>query len=320
MASKLSPRNHGRTAARTFTAGLNPNLYKILYLHWTSGSASDLLRQIALELDLEPAHYRGDLVRQISQAIVHLNQSKKQHPILICDEAQLLRYPALEQLPLLLNFDMDSSHYLTLLLVGEPLLRRTLSLQMHEPLRQRIAVQYHLDGLSREELDAYLTHQLKTAGVSQPLLDETARQALYQATKGILRKVNKLVLTALRLAATRKAATVNEAILLDATSEALLRRTPRRRRFSRWRNFWNDSRPLRRRAWWNRASYRCRASCLSAGSRRSANPCWWRISRFRWRPALIGWAFRYRLRAACSFASSSCPSRSLSAVWQPCGM
>jgi general secretion pathway protein A len=211
------------TAARTFTAGLNPNLYRILYLHWTSGSALDLLRQIAQELDLEPAHYRGDLVRQISQAIVHLNQSKKkQHPILICDEAQLLRHPALEQLPLLLNFDMDSSHYLTLLLVGEPLLRRTLSLQMHEPLRQRIAVQYHLDGFSREELDAYLAHQLKAAGVSQPLLDETARQALYQATKGIPRKVNKLVLTALRLAATRKVSVVNEAILLDATAEALL--------------------------------------------------------------------------------------------------
>jgi type II secretory pathway predicted ATPase ExeA len=43
------------TAARTFSAGLNPNLYKILYLHWTSGSALDLLRQIALELGIEPA-------------------------------------------------------------------------------------------------------------------------------------------------------------------------------------------------------------------------------------------------------------------------
>jgi general secretion pathway protein A len=210
------------TAARTFSAGLNPSLYKILYLHWTSGSALDLLRQIALELGIEPAHYRGDLVRQISEAIVHLNRSKKQHPILICDEAQLLRHPALEQLPLLLNFDMDSSHYLTLLLIGEPLLRRTLSLQMHEPLRQRIAVQYHLDGLSREELDAYLAQQLKAAGVGQPLFDDTARQALYQATKGILRKVNKLALTALRLAAARKLQAVNEAILLDATSEALL--------------------------------------------------------------------------------------------------
>jgi general secretion pathway protein A len=210
------------TAARSFTTGLNPNLFKVMYLHWMPGSTLDLLRQVALELDLSPAHYRGDLVRQISQAIVRLNQSKKQHPILICDEAQLLCHPALEQLPLLLNFDMDSSRYLTLLLVGQPLLRRTLSLQMHEPLRQRIAVQYHLEGLSREELDAYLAHQLKAAGVSQPLFDETARQALYQATKGIPRKVNKLALTALRLAAANKAQVVGESILLDATGEALL--------------------------------------------------------------------------------------------------
>jgi general secretion pathway protein A len=210
------------TAARSFTAGLNPNLYKVMYLHWTPGSPVDLLRQVARELDLEPAHRRGDLVRQISQTIVRLNQTKKQHPILICDEAQLLCHPALEQLPLLLNFDMDSSRYLTLILVGQPLLRRTLSLQMHEPLRQRVAVQYHLEGLSREELDAYLMHQLKVAGITQPLFDDTARQGLYQATKGVLRKVNKLALTALRLAAASKASMVGESILLDATTEALL--------------------------------------------------------------------------------------------------
>jgi general secretion pathway protein A len=127
------------TAARSFIAGLNPNLFKVMYLHWMTGSPLDLLRQMALELDLQPTHYHGGLVRQISQAIVRLNQNKKQHPILICDEAHLLCHPALEQLPLLLNFDMDSSHYLSLLLIGEPLLRRTLSLQIHEPLRQRIA-------------------------------------------------------------------------------------------------------------------------------------------------------------------------------------
>jgi len=193
-----------------------------LYVHFSSGSALDLLRQIALELDLEPAHFRGDLVRQIAGAIVRLNQSKKQHPILICDEAHLLPHPALEQLPLLLNFDMDSSRYLTLLLVGQPLLRRTLSLQMHEALRQRIGVQYHLEGLTRDELDSYLAQQLKAAGVSQSLFDDTARQGMYQATKGIPRKVNKLAMTALRLAAASKSQTVNEAILLDATAEAML--------------------------------------------------------------------------------------------------
>jgi general secretion pathway protein A len=210
------------TAARVFSATLNPNLYKTLYVHFSSGSALDLLRQIALTLDLEPAHFRGDLVRQISDAVVRLNQSKKQHPLLICDEAHLLPHAALEQLPLLLNFDMDSSRYLTLLLIGQPLLRRTLSLQMHEALRQRVATHYHLEGLTREELDAYLAQQLKAAGVSQLLFDDTARQGLYQATKGIPRKVNKLALTALRLAAQRKASIVDEALLLDATAEALL--------------------------------------------------------------------------------------------------
>jgi type II secretory pathway predicted ATPase ExeA len=209
------------TAARTFIAGLNPSLFKIVYLQWTSGSTSDLLRQLALELDLEPAHMCGDLARQISEAIVRLNESKKQHPILILDEAQLLRHNALEHIPLLLNFNMDSVHYLTLLLVGQPLLRRTLSLQIHEPLRQRIAVQYHLQGLSRDELDAYVAHQLKAAGVSQPLFDDTARQALYQASKGILRKVNSIAVAALCLAASRKANVVDEPILLDAAAEVL---------------------------------------------------------------------------------------------------
>jgi type II secretory pathway predicted ATPase ExeA len=54
------------------------------------------------------------------------------------------------------------------------------------------------------------------------LFDETARQALYQATRGILRKVNKLAVSALRLAAERKVSTVDEALLLDAVGEVLL--------------------------------------------------------------------------------------------------
>jgi hypothetical protein len=35
---------------------------------------------------------------------------------------------------------------------------------MHEALRQRVAVHYHLEGLARDELDAYLEHQLQAAG------------------------------------------------------------------------------------------------------------------------------------------------------------
>src|SRR2546430_16894944 len=51
------------TAARTFTAALNANLYKDLDLRCTPGSTLDLLRQLSLDLDLEPAHHRADLAR-----------------------------------------------------------------------------------------------------------------------------------------------------------------------------------------------------------------------------------------------------------------
>jgi general secretion pathway protein A len=210
------------TAIRTILGALHPNVHKVIYTQWSSGSALDLLRTVARGLDLEPAHGRADLVHQISEAIVRFNKAKKQHPILALDESQLLSHESLEILPLLLNFEMDSCQYLSLLLVGQPLLRRTLTLQIHESLRQRIAVHYHLEGLSREELDSYLVHQLKAAGVKQPLFDDAARQALYQATKGIIRKVNSLALAALRLAASRKSNLVDEAAMLDATPEALL--------------------------------------------------------------------------------------------------
>jgi type II secretory pathway predicted ATPase ExeA len=221
LAAKAKKLGRKSTAVRTWLGGLNPNLFKAIYIHWSSGSSLDLLRQIARSLDLD-AHYRGDLTTQISEAIERLHKTRKHHPVLVLDEAHLARHPALELLPLLLNFEIDSCRYLTLLLVGQPLLRRALSLQMHEALRQRIAVHYDMEGFSREELDAYLTLQLKTAGVHQPLFDDTARHALYQTTKGVPRKVNKLALTALRLAASRKASTIDEPILLDATQEALL--------------------------------------------------------------------------------------------------
>jgi type II secretory pathway predicted ATPase ExeA len=102
------------------------------------------------------------------------------------------------------------------------LLRRTLSLrEMHEALRQRIRVQYHLEGLTRQQLDAYLAQQLKARSVS-PLFDDTARQGMYQAAKGIPRKVIKLGMTILRQDAASKSQMVSQAILLDAAAEATL--------------------------------------------------------------------------------------------------
>ena len=83
-----------------------------------------------------------------------------------------------------------------------------------------------MEGVTREERDAYLTHQLKSAGVTQAPFDDNSRQALYQVTRGILGKVNRLALTALRLGSERKASVVDEAILLDARRQGAAMSAP----------------------------------------------------------------------------------------------
>ena len=84
----------------------------------------------------------------------------------------------------------------------------TLSMAVHESLAQRIVVRVHLAGLSREELPDYLTHRLRLAGCELPLFEPPAVEALFQATQGMPRKVNRLAHYALTSAALHKTQTV----------------------------------------------------------------------------------------------------------------
>ena len=128
--------------------------------------------------------------------------------MLVVDEAQHLRNEVLEDLRLLTNYAMDAERRLCLLLVGLTELRRRLTMAVHESLAQRIVVRYHLAGLTREELPAYLTHRLQLAGCSLPLFEPAAVEALFQATHGLPRKINRAAHYALSAAALAKVSQV----------------------------------------------------------------------------------------------------------------
>ena len=52
---------------------------------------------------------------------------------------------------------MDSRDRAAILLAGLPKLNSTLGLGIHEPLRQRIVMNYNLEGLTKEEGHNYIT-------------------------------------------------------------------------------------------------------------------------------------------------------------------
>ncbi|MCP3882973.1 MAG: AAA family ATPase [Sulfitobacter sp.] len=210
------------TVCRKIASNLHPGLYRVFYVPLSTGNVMDMYKSIGWELGLPTERNRASAFRIIRAEITRLTLEAKQRPVLIVDEAHHLRNEVLEDLRLLTNYEVDSQNRLCLLLVGLTELCRRLSMAVHQSLTQRIVVCHHLGGLSREDLPDYLTHRLRLAGCELPLFEPAAVEALYQATQGMPRKVNRLAHYALTSAALKKA----KAVSIDHLQAALEEVTP----------------------------------------------------------------------------------------------
>ena len=210
----------GKTSiCRKVATQLNTGLYKVFYVPLTTSNVTDTYKSIAWEMGLTTERSLAALYKAIRQEVNRLSLELKIRPVLIIDEAQYLRNDVLENLRLLTNYEMDSQNRLCMIFVGQAELRRRLSLSVHEPLAQRLVVRYHISGLSREELPAYLQHRLELAGTQVELFEQPALEAIFQATNGLPRKVNLLAHLALNVAALEQAATVSAEHILTAVEE-----------------------------------------------------------------------------------------------------
>ena len=210
------------TAVRRAAAGLHPGLHRVLYVSLTTGSVLDMYRSLAWEIGLPAEHSRAAAHNAIRAELSRLAAEAGQLPVIVIDEAHHLRNDVLEDLRLLTNFSMDAESRLCLILVGLTELRRRLAMAVHESLAQRLVVRHHVAGLERAELDAYLAHRLRLAGCELPLFGPPAAEALFQASRGLPRLVNRIAHYALSAAALGKARAVDETHVQHALDELRL--------------------------------------------------------------------------------------------------
>lgn len=93
---------------------------------------------------------------------------------------------------MLFNFEMDSKDRAIVLLSGLPQLNSTLRLSIHEPFRQRLVMNYKMEGMSKKGGHTYVADKLKGAGCSQTGFEENALEAILNAANGTPRMINKL--------------------------------------------------------------------------------------------------------------------------------
>jgi type II secretory pathway predicted ATPase ExeA len=211
------------TALRWASSRLHPSEYRPLWITASSGSILELYRQLVSALDVDSRSYsRALLTSLIRRQILELTEAKRLRPVLIIDEASLLRLDVFAELHTLMQFEGDSRPLLPVILAGQNNLVDLLIYRTSLPLASRIVARSHLEGISRQEMEAYLLHHLKIAGIAHQLFSEQAITAIHQGSGGLLRCANNLARGALIAAAHEKAQLVAAEHVRIAASELLV--------------------------------------------------------------------------------------------------
>ena len=209
----------GKTLAlRRFVDSLNENLFKPFYTPLSTLSRADLLYHINRLFGLPPRISKSAIYTQIQTAFLESKEQAGKTILLIIDEAHLLQTGPLEELRLLTNFKMDSCDPFILILAGQSDLRRVMEFAVMEPFNQRIAIRYHMPGLSMEETKTYVSHHLKLAGAPETILDEHALNAVHDLSFGIPRRIGAITEAALTYAMFDQKRTVSAEIVLKVKS------------------------------------------------------------------------------------------------------
>lgn len=163
--------------------------HRLGVLYQTSVGAEDLLELLLIEFEV-----RGRFTSRAAR-LAAFNQflltaySRREHVVLMVDEAQNLGPEALEELRLLSNLQAGKDPLLQVILVGQSGLREKLKHPALRQLAQRIAVHYHLRPLERLETKEYILFRIHRAGGSG-IFNEAALDRIYEYTRGVPRRIN----------------------------------------------------------------------------------------------------------------------------------
>ena len=150
------------------------------------------------------------------RARLSMAHTQSRRVVLIVDEAQRLDARALDELRLLTN-PAGGVPGMPIVLMGQPELGPRIS--RLPQVEQRVVVRFHLGPMTAEEVDAYVRHRTRVAGVDRRIVSKRAARAVHEETGGLPRPVNMLLANALYVAAARGEDQVSEDTIRDLADD-----------------------------------------------------------------------------------------------------
>ena len=208
------------TVCRALLNQLNSHTETALITN-TLMTGKDLLYTILEELNIEfTPGSKARLLSQLNQYLIE-QLEKDKNVALIIDEAQNLSLSVLEEVRLLSNLETENEKLIQIIFLGQPELKKKLSVKGLEQLRQRIAVFYHLSPLTLEEARDYIIHRLSVASTSdKKFFTEEAIREVYQFSQGVPRLINQICDSALLSGYIYETKLIDEKIMREVIAES----------------------------------------------------------------------------------------------------
>lgn len=207
------------TTIRHWAKSLNTNLYKVIYISHTTVSVHEFYRELCYQLGLEEYHSKRKNLNNIQAEIKRLSIEKRITPVIILDEANYLPASVLNDLKILLNFDMDSKEPYILLMIGQINIRDSLNRKANEALKQRISMTYNFEPMDKDESRSYIDTKLTLAGANKQILSNEAYNLIIGRANGIPRIINQIMDKALLLMENKKVDIINDKTMMEAIDE-----------------------------------------------------------------------------------------------------
>ncbi len=185
------------TSLRYVVSTFHASEYEFISLIGGNYSPMELYRQILLSFGLTYMSFQVSLmVAKIREFLLEI-ASRKVTPLLIIDEAHLLKRSVFTQLHTLAQFEFDSRPVMPMILCGQDLLLDHLLSSSVRPLASRVLGRSHLEAIKREVMTEYLEHHIQLAGGSVKIFSQEAVFAIHQGSGGLLRRANSLAKTSM---------------------------------------------------------------------------------------------------------------------------
>ena len=191
---------------------------RLTYCHNTTLSRRDFYRQLCIALDLSASATAAALFHAISTHVTELGRDRI-HPVIILDEAHLLRQEMLDHLHILLNYGWDSQPLLSLVLVGLPELEDRLALRRHRALYTRMSCRLRVDPLTVDDCRNYIAKRLDEVGCDKEIFTGDAISMICEASFGTLREIDRICQACLGHACEQGRTLIDRSLVTDVLKQ-----------------------------------------------------------------------------------------------------